>query len=236
MIPCGGDSQIKSVCYRRAGGNSHVDAGVVPMGRIGRSEEIAKAVVWLRSDAASFVTGHTLRGNGGDGAGKARLAQLDEDLNVMQSSGLARWSAEAGPSGWLLADGCLETLEDGFQFGQVHRLDHVQVDAALLRVSAGSFFAKASHGDDEGRLFSRLALQLSRHVVPAHPRQSEVKEHHIRAMRPRPNERFWAVVGDAHLMPVHAEQQCNGLCPVCLIINNKDIQPGRRINGMDGRN
>jgi NAD(P)-dependent dehydrogenase (short-subunit alcohol dehydrogenase family) len=31
-----------------------------PIGRMGRPEEIAEAVVWLYSDAASFVTGHTM--------------------------------------------------------------------------------------------------------------------------------------------------------------------------------
>jgi NAD(P)-dependent dehydrogenase (short-subunit alcohol dehydrogenase family) len=37
-----------------------------PMGRMGRPEEIAEAVVWLCSDAASFVTGHTLVADGGN--------------------------------------------------------------------------------------------------------------------------------------------------------------------------
>ena len=36
-----------------------------PIGRIGRPEEIANAVVWLLSDKASFVTGHTLLVDGG---------------------------------------------------------------------------------------------------------------------------------------------------------------------------
>ncbi len=47
----------------------HVDldtiAGVVPMGRISEPSEIAAAVLWLCSDAASFVTGHTLVADGG---------------------------------------------------------------------------------------------------------------------------------------------------------------------------
>lgn len=37
-----------------------------PMGRMGRPEEIAAAVVWLCSDEASFVTGHTLVVDGGN--------------------------------------------------------------------------------------------------------------------------------------------------------------------------
>ena len=36
-----------------------------PIGRMGRPEEIAAAVVWLCSDAASFVTGHALIADGG---------------------------------------------------------------------------------------------------------------------------------------------------------------------------
>jgi NAD(P)-dependent dehydrogenase (short-subunit alcohol dehydrogenase family) len=36
-----------------------------PIGRVGRPEEIADAVVWLCSDAASFVVGHALVVDGG---------------------------------------------------------------------------------------------------------------------------------------------------------------------------
>ena len=36
-----------------------------PMGRMGRPEEVAQAVVWLCSDSASFVTGHTMTVDGG---------------------------------------------------------------------------------------------------------------------------------------------------------------------------
>ncbi len=36
-----------------------------PIGRVGKPEEIAESVVWLCSDAASFVTGHTMTVDGG---------------------------------------------------------------------------------------------------------------------------------------------------------------------------
>ena len=36
-----------------------------PIGRVGTPEEVAEAVVWLCSDAASFVTGHTMTIDGG---------------------------------------------------------------------------------------------------------------------------------------------------------------------------
>ncbi len=37
----------------------------VPMGRVGRPEEIANAVLWLCSDAASYVTGQAISVDGG---------------------------------------------------------------------------------------------------------------------------------------------------------------------------
>jgi len=36
-----------------------------PIGRIGRVEEVAEAVLWLCSGKASFVTGHSLLVDGG---------------------------------------------------------------------------------------------------------------------------------------------------------------------------
>lgn len=37
----------------------------IPLGRIGRADEVAEAVAWLASPAAAYVTGHVLRVNGG---------------------------------------------------------------------------------------------------------------------------------------------------------------------------
>jgi NAD(P)-dependent dehydrogenase (short-subunit alcohol dehydrogenase family) len=50
----GGDEQVERMMTR-----------AVPLGRLGRPEEIADAVVWLCSDAASFVVGHALAVDGG---------------------------------------------------------------------------------------------------------------------------------------------------------------------------
>jgi NAD(P)-dependent dehydrogenase (short-subunit alcohol dehydrogenase family) len=43
----------------------------VPMGRIGLAEEVAATVVWLCSDAASFITGAVIPIDGGRLAGGA---------------------------------------------------------------------------------------------------------------------------------------------------------------------
>ena len=36
-----------------------------PMGRVGQPEEVARAILWLASDQASFTTGATLPTDGG---------------------------------------------------------------------------------------------------------------------------------------------------------------------------
>ena len=38
---------------------------MIPLSRIGRPEEAAEAILWLASDAASYVTGHTMIADGG---------------------------------------------------------------------------------------------------------------------------------------------------------------------------
>ena len=49
-----------------SGGMSEQEAiAAEPVGRMGKPEEIAEGVVWLLSDAASFVTGHPMAIDGG---------------------------------------------------------------------------------------------------------------------------------------------------------------------------
>jgi NAD(P)-dependent dehydrogenase (short-subunit alcohol dehydrogenase family) len=52
-------------------------AGLAPMKRLGTPAEIAQAVAWLCSDAASFITGHPLHVDGGVTAGRERAEPLE---------------------------------------------------------------------------------------------------------------------------------------------------------------
>jgi NAD(P)-dependent dehydrogenase (short-subunit alcohol dehydrogenase family) len=57
-----------SMMDRFSGGTPEGRAAVIaqePIGRMGTPEEIAAAVLWLCSDAASFVTGHAMVVDGG---------------------------------------------------------------------------------------------------------------------------------------------------------------------------
>ncbi|HLW70397.1 MAG TPA: SDR family oxidoreductase [Candidatus Binataceae bacterium] len=60
---------IRTPMIERALDKNMVDeasmVAIEPVGRLGKPEEIAEGVLWLCSDAASFVTGHTLTIDGG---------------------------------------------------------------------------------------------------------------------------------------------------------------------------
>jgi NAD(P)-dependent dehydrogenase (short-subunit alcohol dehydrogenase family) len=61
----------------RAGPEMQRRAGMaIPMQRVGQPQEVARAVLWLCSDEASYTTGATLPIEGGKFAGMAPFAQL----------------------------------------------------------------------------------------------------------------------------------------------------------------
>src|SRR5260370_4775467 len=55
--------------FTRTPENKAALAAGVPMGRLGLSEELANAIVFIASDEASFITGHVLHVDGGKTAG-----------------------------------------------------------------------------------------------------------------------------------------------------------------------
>ena len=65
---CPGLIETPMAAQMRAGGQTEALEGMlklVPMGRYGRADEIADAVLWLCSDASSFVTGQSISVDGG---------------------------------------------------------------------------------------------------------------------------------------------------------------------------
>ncbi|MBV8549820.1 MAG: SDR family oxidoreductase [Acidobacteriaceae bacterium] len=64
--------RLKELSARRAAASGLTEQQIeqawidqIPLGRLGKSEEVADAVVWLASERASFVTGQTLLVDGG---------------------------------------------------------------------------------------------------------------------------------------------------------------------------
>ena len=84
---CPGDTDTRMLRAEAAqlgedAGRFLADAAKRPLGRVGTPEEIAQAVLYLASDASSFVTGTTLVVDGGGLAGSGlRLAEAAEILS-----------------------------------------------------------------------------------------------------------------------------------------------------------
>jgi citronellol/citronellal dehydrogenase len=60
----------------------------IPAGRMGTEAEVSAAVVLLLSDAAAFITGETLRVDGGGSLFKAPLLPLDTDAPIPPFTGV----------------------------------------------------------------------------------------------------------------------------------------------------
>jgi NAD(P)-dependent dehydrogenase (short-subunit alcohol dehydrogenase family) len=59
------DTPMMDATFERFPGFKEALTGFVPMGRMGGPDEVAGAIAWLSSDAASFVTGEALTVEGG---------------------------------------------------------------------------------------------------------------------------------------------------------------------------
>jgi 3-oxoacyl-[acyl-carrier protein] reductase len=57
---------IETDMTRALGDKGHVDwTAQIPLGRLGRADEVAAAACFLASDEAAYITGHVLAVNGG---------------------------------------------------------------------------------------------------------------------------------------------------------------------------
>ena len=59
-----------------------------PVGRMGSSEEVAEAVVWLCSEAASSVTGHAMAVDGASSPARSSAGQSNELLPHKDTEGI----------------------------------------------------------------------------------------------------------------------------------------------------
>ena len=60
-----GDGKVFKDLSQNADGLKQAMTAAIPMGRMGQADEVANAVVWLASPAASYVTGSLLDVRGG---------------------------------------------------------------------------------------------------------------------------------------------------------------------------
>jgi NAD(P)-dependent dehydrogenase (short-subunit alcohol dehydrogenase family) len=56
---------VTDMMLRSGVGDMAAVAAGLPLRRMGKTDEVAEAVVWLLSDAASYVVGHVLAADGG---------------------------------------------------------------------------------------------------------------------------------------------------------------------------
>jgi 3-oxoacyl-[acyl-carrier protein] reductase len=64
-------SERASAAWEVAGIDSNSMATNTAIGRVGRPAEVAAAILFLASDAASYITGQTISGDGGTSMGGA---------------------------------------------------------------------------------------------------------------------------------------------------------------------
>jgi NAD(P)-dependent dehydrogenase (short-subunit alcohol dehydrogenase family) len=64
-MPSAAKSSTASQAQAQTQARSQIDPAFIPMNRCGSPQEIAETVVWLCSDKASYITGHTLSVDGG---------------------------------------------------------------------------------------------------------------------------------------------------------------------------
>ena len=110
-------------------------------------------------------------------------------------------------SDWTLSDVRLtlarkRTVHRFHELPQIHRLGQVQIASRLARAGPGLFRSISAHGDDANGAELVFTLEPPANLVTVDTGQADIEKDNVRAKGKSDLERWNAVCGNLHLVPV----------------------------------